>query len=257
MKVIGLVGPKGSGKDTVAAMLKDAKRSHGKISFAGPLKEMISKVFEIPIQVLNDPILKEKAFATPIVLTPRNLRAIKHECMERLDRFSEDGSEVLYFPDKASITGLEGREMRSPRELMQIIGTDFIRTRIYTEYHTRAAFTEKALSKLVKSGVYCVTDIRFVNEYEFLAEKFGADFVCFYVERPEAEENLKSATHPSELESQTIKKMLPAENVIMNGGTMEELEAKLSKLKLPEGTEKTPAKKGSRFVYKQVGKSGK
>lgn len=248
MKIVGLVGPKGSGKDTVAALLKDLNKSNGKISFAGPLKEIISKVFDVSLTVLNDPVLKEKPFKTPIVLTSRNLRAVKHECMERLDRFSEDGT-LLYFPDKATISGLEGREMKSPRELMQVIGTDFIRMRIFDEWHTRAAFAEPALAKLVKGGVYCVTDVRFVNEYEYLANKYGKDFVCFYVERPEAEARLAEATHPSELETLKIKALLPEGHIIMNDGTMEELKTKSSMLLDKFGVEKQTVKKGSRLKF--------
>lgn len=243
MKIICFSAPKGGGKDTAAAILIKAKKANGKISFAGPLKDICSKVFKIPLQVLNDPVLKETPFKQPITLTKKHLRDIKNECVTILN--PEQGNVLLYNPNKASVLGIEGRVMNSPRELMQFIGTDFIRNRIFQGWHLNAAFGEANLSKCEANGVYCVTDARFFNEYEFLRDRFGDDFSCYYVERPEAEENLKNATHASELETQKIKAALPSENIILNDGTEDDLKKKLLSLDFAPA----PRKKGSRFKF--------
>lgn len=245
MKIIGLVAPKSGGKDTAAAILIEGKKANGKLSFAGPLKDICSKVFGIPLTVLNDPVLKERPFKEPIALTRKHLRDIKHECTSRLDPVQ--GSILLYNPNKATVYGLENRTLVSPRELMQVVGTDFIRQRIFGEWHLQAAFSPETLSKYAKNGVYCVTDIRFVNEYEYLKNRFGNDFQCYYVERPEAEENLKTATHPSELETQKIKTLLPEANVIHNDGSIDDLKKKLLAIK---AIEEAKPKKGFKFVTK-------
>ena len=55
---IGLSGPAGSGKSTVADYLK-LKYDFEEIAFAGPLKEVTSKLFDIPLTDMYDPIKKE------------------------------------------------------------------------------------------------------------------------------------------------------------------------------------------------------
>lgn len=208
------------------------------------------EVFSLNVGQVNDPILKERAFETPIVVTKAHLRAIKNKCVAILDPYSADGTTILYNPNKASVIGLEGRALKSPREVLQIIGTDYIRERIFSGWHLNAAFSTATLDKIIRlhgrNAVLCVTDIRFVNEYEFLKEKFGNDFTCYYITRPEAEKQLNKATHPSELETRKIRDLL-GDSVIVNDGSMDELEEKLSKLELSTKEEKLG--KGSRFGF--------
>lgn len=248
MKIIGLTAPKSGGKDTAAAILIESKKANGKLSFAGPLKEICSKVFKIAPSILNDPVLKERPFKTPLVLTKKHLRDIKNLCVEFLDPIQ--GDRVIYNPNKTSISGIEGRTLNSPREIMQFIGTDFIRDRIYGRWHLEAAFAPNRISKLAKNGVYCVTDARFENEYQFLKDRFGNDFMCFYIERPEAEKQLAKSiedktVHKSESDTQKVKSVLPEENIIKNDGTVEELKEKLLSLKL---IQEAKPRKGFQFV---------
>lgn len=254
MLIIGFVGPKGSGKDTAADLLQDMKLANGRISFAGPLKDICAKVFNISPTILNDPDFKERKFTemknygTPITLTGRLLREVKKECAARLQEYDEVTGIMTYNVDRVAVNGLEGRIMETPRQLLQIIGTDFIRERIYKKWHLEAAFSPATLSKLSKSGIYCVTDIRFVNEYEFLKEKFGDKFVCYYVERPEKEAILAQATHPSELGVKEIRALLGEGAVLKNDGSIEDFKSTLESLKIEKEVETKPAK-GSRFVY--------
>lgn len=250
MRVIGFVGPKGSGKDTAADLLRELKKAHGRISFAGPLKEICSKVFSIPSTLFHDPDLKERPFVElpsvgqDVVLTSSLLKQVKKECAARLPEYDITTGFMIYNIDRVSIAGLENQVMKSPRQLLQIIGTDLIRERVYKKWHLEAAFSETALAKL-KGTVFCVTDVRFVNEYQFLKDKFGDDFTCYYVERPEKEAVLDEATHPSELGVREIKALLPEENILKNDGTMEDFKEKLDKLEIKPGVET----KKSRFVY--------
>lgn len=255
MRIVGLTGPKGSGKDTAADILIKNKKAKGRISFAGPLKEICSKVFEIPMETLTDPVLKEKPFVemkrfgAPITLTAAKLKAVKRECASRLPEYDDKTGFMKYNVDRVSVNGIEGMQMESPRQLMQVIGTEFIRERIYKSWHMEAAFAEVALSKLDQTKTYCVTDARFVNEYEFLKAKFGDDFECYYVERPSQEEVLAKATHPSELGVKEIRAAIGEDRVLKNDGTMDEFEAKLLKLQEPTGSSKASTKRGSKFVY--------
>jgi hypothetical protein len=244
MRIIGLIGPKGSGKDTSFELLQELKRVDGKISFAGPLKKICEQVFGLHVNLLNDPILKEKELKEPITLNLKHIRAIRDLCEQYVDPVTEDGY-IKYNPAALSVVGLEGRVFKTPRELMQVIGTDLIRDRLYKNFHMEAAFSPEATKKLKKSGTYCVTDVRFLNEHEFLSSKFGSAYKAYYVSRPEADEKLAEATHPSELETQKIRSLL-TESVIDNSGSLKELESLLKKLDLGTPSEDKPE---SKFRY--------
>lgn len=249
MKVIGLIGPKGSGKDASYEILKKKGKAAGKIAFAGPLKSICSEVFNIPFIILNDPDFKERPFEEMekydnVVLTSRALKAIKLACCRKLPEFDPKTNTWLYNVDKVAITGVENRIMKTPRELLQVVGTDFIRNRVYSDWHLRAAFHDNVLMGLKSNGTYCVTDIRFPNELKFLQEKFGDSFSAYYVERPEAEDRLAEATHPSELGVLELRDLIPDTNIIKNNKTLAELEKRVLKL--------APAKRGRKAKSETV-----
>lgn len=251
MRIVSFTGPKGSGKDSSADILKEAKIAAGSLSFAGPLKKICMKVFELHHNFMNDPILKEKELATPIVLQAKHFRKINLEMTSHLDQ-----DEFFYNPHKASISGLEGMVIKTPRQLLQIIGTEYIRNRINPDWHLQAAFSKSTLEKLDQDGLYCVTDARFPNEYTFLATKFGEDFKGFYVERPEAEERLAKSQHDSELQVLEVKKLIAEDNIIVNNKSLEDLKKKLLLLNLGSSQPKKGMKgqPSSKFKYAQAGK---
>ena len=113
--------------------------------------------------------------------------------------------------------------MRTPRELLQYVGTEIIRKHINPAWHIEAAFSAKGLEGLEPEGIYCVTDARFPNEYLWLEKRFMLDFTGLYVERPEAEETLKTATHDSELQVAEVRKLMKAEQVLDNSRDIEYL----------------------------------
>ena len=255
MKIVGFVAPKQAGKDTAADILKELGLSKGKISFAGPLKKVCSEVFGIAPVHFNDPIKKETPFKAPIKLDRRTLRNVKKTLPKYLSEVNEETNTMLYNIDGAALTGIENRVIKTPRQLLQVIGTDLIRDRVFEAWHLNAAFSDENLNKLVKSGVYCVTDIRFPDELEFLQNKFGSDFQGYYIENPEAEQALEGATHPSELNAIKLRELLGPDAVIKNDGSLKDYE-KLLKKKFKDlaksaskKEESGQAKKGSRFVY--------
>lgn len=252
MRIVSFTGPKGSGKDTSADILKEEKLASGSISFAGPLKKICCEVFKLHHNFVNDPVLKEKEFETPITLTAAHFRKINLLMTDHLDQ-----DEFFYNPYKASIAGLEGQVIKTPRHLLQFIGTEYIRNRIHPDWHLQAAFSKTTLAKLDQEGLYCVTDARFPNEYEFLANKFGEDFQGFYVERPEAEEKLAVSTHPSELQVLEVKKLIPESNILKNDKSLEDLKKQLLKLNLGTSKPKKGTKKdaASKFKFAQAGRS--
>lgn len=231
MKIISLSGPKQAGKDTSADILIAEKKLDGKLSFAAPLKEICMEVFDLHFNLVNDAVLKETPFKNgPITLTRKNLRELKHAVTAMLDPVKYG-----YNPNRASVAGLEGRVLSTPRELLQVVGTDFIREQMHKEWHVKAAFSDERLAKL-KGNNFAVTDARFPNEFHFLVDRFGNAFDGYYIERKEAEEELAKATHGSEREVLTIKELVGKSNIITNNGTTDELKKKLLKLEMPKGS---------------------
>lgn len=246
------IGPKQSGKDTAADILiKKKGKARQKVSFAGPLKEICATASGLESKYMHNVALKEKELPNPIVADRRFWRNVKRELVKYLPEIDQDNN-IIYNIDRVSLTGVENRVFKTPREMLQQVGTDFIRDKVFTDWHVQAAFSEANLDSYEDGYIYCVTDARFPNEYEFLKEKFGDDLVAYYIERPEAEEELAKATHPSELEILKIKELIPKKNIIKNDGTLEDFEKKIAKLKLPKASGKTgkkASKKKSRFVY--------
>lgn len=254
MKFVGFVGPKGSGKDESAKILKDLRASKGKLSFAGPLKKICSEVFNIPIQMFNDPQHKESEIfpghGGAITLNRKHFRELKNKLVEYVSEMDHTLGVWRYKTATASVAGLEGREIKTYRQLLQVIGTDFIRDRVFEDWHVMAAFGDKVLDELVE-GVYCITDTRFPNELAYLQNKFGEDFQCFYVERPEAEERLANATHASELNVKVLREALGEDAVIMNDGSKDDLKKSLK----PLATELKEVMKNAKTSVKPTGKS--
>lgn len=120
--LIGLHGAARSGKDTVADWLKH-KYGFKTLSYAGPLKEGISKLFDIPMDTLCDDKKKE---------------------------------------------AVDPRWGKSPREIMQWLGTDIFRKQVDEEFWVKHMGWR--LEKLLVEQGECVviTDIRFDNEAELL-----------------------------------------------------------------------------------------
>lgn len=221
MKLKVFIGPKGSGKDTVAKLYPGLK---GKIPFAGPLKEICSDVFGIPMHEWEDQDLKEEFFEVQI--NPGDIEAI----VGLMDNYIHIPGGCL--PDVCDMMyDHEGKVLRSRREILQYVGTEMIRS-VSPDWHCRAAFSDAYLKDKfshvdIRDGVFAVTDCRFLNELEYLKANHTCEF--FYVVRPEAEERLAAATHQSETE---IIEVFRAANptVIENHGTLEDLKAEVAKL---------------------------
>lgn len=215
MKLVAFVGPRGSGKDTCAAIAKEAGLVAGKISFAGPLKRICSEVFDIPMDVFEDPIKKEEVATHPL-----DMAALGEIIAGMSDYLPMTDAEM--FACSMNFAKHFNNTLTSPRHVLQYVGTEIIRA-YDPDWHCKAAFSEYNLEQLDvdTSKVYAVTDCRFLNEYAFLNEKHDTRFI--YISRPEAEERLKAATHQSEKEIVLVKEKIQHE--IDNSYELEELKA--------------------------------
>jgi hypothetical protein len=251
MIVVSFTAPIGGGKDASAKLLSDLKLSEGKLSFAGPMKDICSKVFNISREDMEDPVKKIEPFKEPFAFTRKHLRQILNMMVEFLPT-----DEFAYNVGSVSEYGIVGTTMTSIRHILQFVGTEVIREKVHPDWHLQAAFSNRVLSRLNPEGTYCITDARFPNEFTFLRDKFAESFYGYYVERPEAEERLKAATHPSERKVVEVRELVGEENVIVNDGDLEDLANKLKKLPFVTGAKPASStKKGkssSKFKFTDV-----
>ena len=139
--ILCLCGEMQSGKSTIAKYLVD-NYGFKKLSFAGKMKQELSKHFKIPIEHFG--IDEEKKKARKFTITQQLLCNL---------------SAVFDIPMMLLKDGL--KKVNSLRELLQIIGTNYIRAT--DEYaHIRETF-----NKLDSSSSYVFDDSRFPNEIEF------------------------------------------------------------------------------------------
>ncbi|MFC5524048.1 hypothetical protein [Polaromonas jejuensis] len=154
--IIGLSGPAGSGKDTVADLLV----THGgfvKLAFADPLKNEIADAFAIDLLYLSRRETKEHAMS----------------CLA-LRRCLHDGFTARMLMAHA----LQGQTLdldapRSPRQIMQWWGTEYRRNQApdYWIHQTSARISYLLRQRLASRIV--VTDCRFDNEADLVRHTFG------------------------------------------------------------------------------------
>lgn len=146
MLILGLTGPKGSGKDTVADMLiehyKSQWRDVTRLAFADPIKKVIQHIFK---------------------LDPTN--------NDQYDKFKRSTLDV--FDVDKIMCSVEGRHV--VREIgMMMRGYDEKQFNNYVEQHFKHAH-------FTMNRVFIITDLRFDNEYMMLRQ-WGAKIIK--VDRP-------------------------------------------------------------------------
>ena len=162
--LIGLTGPAGSGKDTVADYLC-ATNGFSRYAYADPLRLEIAQAFGIPVDLLLDRERKEK---------PTDLLALER-CQNKF--FVEYIFERFYGPVNQT-----RKQPRSPRWIMQKWGTDYRRELTDENYWIRQA--ENAIADMDRAGItrIVVTDVRFEDEAEFIRARGGQ---VWHLHRPD------------------------------------------------------------------------
>ena len=178
VRLIGIDGDKGAGKDTLAEVLV---RQFGftRLAFAQPLKDMLSEIFLIAPITFEDRVLKEQAFTTPVMLTSYHINRI-------LDYLQSRGITVSSDSREAALT-LVGAKLHSPREMMQIIGTELVRTHVGYETWVTLWSREQA-----KYEIVVAPDARFKNERDAITLRCGKNVL---IKRPEL---ISADSHASE-----------------------------------------------------------
>ena len=125
------------------------------------------------------------------------------------------------------ITGWDGSDKTKPRELLQYLGTEFIRNEIDNLFFVNRMIEDiKVYSKYF--DVATISDARLVEEIDELKKVFD-DVCAIKVVRPNFDNGLsvEQQKHKTEIALDNYDKI---DQVIFNDGTIEDLEKKVEKL---------------------------
>lgn len=167
--IVALTGLKGSGKDTAAGAFPEAPI----YGFADELKRIARDVYGLTVEQCEDPTEKERSFAASIDMDAYMLELRRQTGLELVGR---------------------SKTARSPRELMQFLGTEYVR------YVAPDYWIDAMIRKLSQSRLCFVRDCRYLNEAEAI-RKIGGKIVR--IERACAAG--PCSLHPSETEQLSIQ----------------------------------------------------
>lgn len=179
-KVIAFAGSKGAGKTTAfEALRQEFKNGLYELTLAGHLKKVCAEAFKIDESEFHDPVLKEAPLEDPIYIEAPQIDLIIR-CF---------GYEPEY---NDHIRPFVGTVVNTRRQLLQFIGTDVLHKvdkLIHVNY---------AAQSMPKDGLVVITDLRFLNEFDYFNDKHKDEFVPFYIKNHRAELAAEGDTHPSE-----------------------------------------------------------
>ena len=205
-KYIGIVGYAGSGKDTLAEMIRQQHPEYINFKFAGKLKEFCSELFDIPMEVFESQKLKNEE------------RYFKYNgFVSYLEKFRESCDSVLsikggLITERLAVRSMEVFEASwseyglpefpaTPREILQKIGTD-----VFRDHYSDTIWVDT----IDKADKAIVTDVRFPNEAEKIKESGGILVRIVNVKQ----KNQEIMNHPSEKHIEDIE----CDYVICNNG---------------------------------------
>lgn len=207
--IVAFCGSKFSGKSTSASIFKDLIRvPTEEVAIAGHLKEAASRVFKLDMSLFIDPTLKEVELDEMILLTRDRVEGIMREF---------DVSDFTY---DAHVRAHVGRVIRTPRALLQYIGTEVLHP-IDPLIHVKKAIRKKDPTKLT-----VITDLRFAAEFEYF-NAGSYEFTPVYVRNATAEARASIDGHASERQFELFRTRCA---LLPNDGNMAELTDNLADL---------------------------
>jgi hypothetical protein len=219
--VIGLAGVKTSGKSTVAEMIKELLGSEYSVlesALADKLKNVSGEVFDVPRDYFDNQDFKEVDLETPRTLSEQSIQQI-------LNLFNVEVTEDLM--QKYRNSGVIGMELKTPRKIAQIVGTEVLRATGNEDIHCENM-------PVNEGGITIVSDLRFPNEFEYFHKQnfLGVRFIPLHIKRDEAEAKVTPDSHPSET---SLFKFCHQCVTLPNNGSLEDLRESVETILVNEG----------------------
>lgn len=170
-QVIGLTGPAGSGKDTVAQLLHTHCNGYT-LAFADALRDEVASAFCIEPAMLTQRETKEHPLSALALH-----RCLDHAFVSRM---------AAHFRQGWGAGGIVGEVLdlaapRSPRQIMQWWGTEYRRAQQPNHWVTRAAAHVHAAHGFIPRALFVLTDVRFTEEVA-LVRRLGGQI--WQIKRP-------------------------------------------------------------------------
>lgn len=177
--IIGLAGPAGCGKDTVANLL--ATHFHfTTLAFADRLRFEVCQAFSVSLSTLTHRPTKEEAI--PELALER--------CLD--NNFTSAMLRTVFKTFEGSVEEFM-EQPRSPRQIMQWWGTEYKRSQL-PNYWTQILVQRVNHQQLLYQLRHVITDVRFENEAQAVRNTGG---VVWQVKRPGIE---ATGTHTSDVD---------------------------------------------------------
>lgn len=190
--LIAFCGSKGAGKSTAAVLFKKICQSPvQEFAIADELKNICAHVFGIDKIHFIDPALKEVEFDTYIVLGTTSL----------INVLLQFGVKEINIDFTNHIRPHIGKILTSPRTLLQYIGTEVLHP-VDPLIHAKLMLSIKDAAP---PSTTVVTDLRFINEFNFFKETLGDQFIPVYVKNSKVEVTSMADLHSSEQELKLFK----------------------------------------------------
>jgi hypothetical protein len=203
--IIGLMGLKMSGKSTAAELIQKHIEGSLNIAIADKMKVVCSEVFNLDIDLFYNQDKKEILLENPVKLDTVSISCV-------LDQYNI----YLSLREIDELIPVVNREMKTPRELVQTIGTDVLRQVGDEDLHCK-------YTKVLEEGTTIISDIRFDNEFNYFGNINNTKFVPIYIQRPML--NYKRDLHTSE--NSISDDVIARSYKLTNSGTIEEFEQDL------------------------------
>lgn len=172
-EIYGVTGEKGHGKDTFARLVREYGPSFEVLHFADDLKRIAGRVYGLTDAQMNDPALKEQPLEKPI----------------DMDLFVDAlrGETALPIQPRSKVG-------RSPREVMQYLGTEYVRS-VQDDY-----WVQRVLRGIGTKRRFLVPDTRFPNESEGLRSVHGLVIKVLRIDAPTSGDKHASETEIAKIQ---------------------------------------------------------
>lgn len=180
--IIGFGYKAGVGKDAAADYLRD---NHGfvKRAFAGNLKECCKHVFDLTDIQVHGVEEKQALLDSPVIFDSKHYGGIL--------AWMSSSINTTVVPMTYLFSALAGTVLRTPRDILQFVGTEIMRGQFH-DYHTTVCFYD-----MPKDRDVVLSDVRFVNEAKAVINAGG---FCVKILRDVGKMSEKNKSHKSEVD---------------------------------------------------------